>query len=118
MRTIFNQEKRVVENRFLWANILVITVSGILLVRLWYVQIYKAEYYRTISQNNHLQFIEIPAPRGLIYDRNGQVVLGNRPYFDLVLLPQYTKDTTETFKILGKLLNLSPHIFERRYKMS
>ncbi len=118
MRQIFRQEKRIVDSSFLWANIVVILVTGILLVRTWYVQIYRGDYYLKISENNHLQYIEIPAPRGLIFDRNGQVVLGNRPYFDLIFLPQFGKDSSQTFKILGKLLNLSPDIFERRYKMS
>ncbi len=117
MRRLFQENLRVVESRFLWANIVVITIVSTLLLRLWYVQIYKGEYYREISENNRIQYIEIPAPRGIIYDRDGQVVLGNRPYFDLVYIPQFVKDTDQTFKILSRLLHVPVSIFERRLNM-
>lgn len=118
MRRIFQQERRIVEGRFLWANIVVLCVTGLLLVRLWYVQIYKGDYYRQVAENNRIQYIEIPAPRGIVYDRNGQVVLGNRPYFDLVYVPQFVRDSSMTLKILSKLLHTPAHVFERRLYMS
>ncbi len=118
MRRIFQEDRRIVENRFLWANIVFIAVAGFLMVRLWYVQIYRGDHYRQISENNRIQYIEIPASRGIIYDRFGKVVLGNRPYFDLVYIPQFVKDTKTTFKILSRLLHLPPSTFERRLWMS
>jgi penicillin-binding protein 2 len=113
-RHVFQQDRRLFEGRFLWANLFLIAMTGALLFRLWYVQIYRGDYYRQISENNRIQYIEIPAPRGIVYDRYGRVVLGNRPYFDLVLVPQYIKDTTTTFRILSRLLHIPASLFERR----
>ena len=118
MRRIFQAERRVVESRFLWANCVFLLVTSLLMIRLWYVQIYKGEQYKQIAENNRIQPIEIPAPRGIIFDRSGQVVLGNRPYFDLIYIPQYVHDTEMTFKILGRLLHLSPTTFDHRLWMS
>ena len=118
MRRLFHEDRRIVENRFLWANILFFAVTGFLMVRLWYVQIYRGDHYRQISENNRIQYIEIPASRGIIYDRFGKVVLGNRPSFDLVYIPQFVKDTKTTFRILSRLLHLPPQTFERRLWMS
>ena len=118
MRRIFQAERRIVESRFLWANCGFLLVTSLLMIRLWYVQIYKGEQYKQIAENNRIQPIEIPAPRGLIFDRNGQVVLGNRPYFDLVYIPQYVHDTEMTFKILGRLLHLPAATFEHRLWLS
>lgn len=118
MRRIFQENRRIVEGRFLFANIGVIGLTGLILLRLWYVQIYKGDFYRRVSENNRIQYIEIPAPRGIVYDRNGQTVLGNRPYFDLVLVPQFARDTENTFKILGRLLHLPPAMFQRRMNMA
>lgn len=112
-RQIFHPERRLFDNRYLWANLFLIAVTAVLLFRLWYVQIYRGDYYRQISENNRIQYIEIPAPRGLIYDRHGHVVLGNRPYFDLILIPQAIKDATTTFKILARLLHMPTALFER-----
>jgi penicillin-binding protein 2 len=118
MRRIFHQGRRLIESRFLWANIAIFCVSGILMIRLWYVQIYKGDYYKQISENNRIQYIEIPAPRGIIYDRTGQVVLGNRPYFDLVYIPQFVRDGAKTLEILARLLHLPTSVFEHRLNMA
>ena len=118
MRRIFQAERRIVESRFLWVNMLFLGITGLLLIRLWYVQIYKGDLYKRIAETNRIQYIELAAPRGLIFDRNGQVVLGNRPYFDLVYVPQFVRDTQTTFKILGRLLHIPVHAFERRLFMS
>lgn len=118
MRRIFHQGRRIVESRFLWANIGILCVTSILMIRLWYVQIYKGDYYKQISENNRIQYIEIPAPRGIIYDRTGQVVLGNRPYFDLVYVPQFVRDGAKTLEILARLLHLPTSVFEHRLNMA
>src|ERR1700756_1831292 len=118
MRRIFQEERRVVESRFLWMTGIFLVVSALLMIRLWYVMISQGNHYQRIAENNRIQYIEIPAPRGIIYDRNGQVVLGNRPYFDLVYIPQFVHDTETTFKILGRLLHVPVGVFERRLWMS
>ena len=106
--------KAVAEGRFLWANMIVLAVASTLLVRVWYVQIYKGDYYKRISENNRIQYMELPAPRGMIFDRTGKVVLGNRPYFDLVYIPQFVNDSEGTFRILSRLLHVPVSVFERR----
>jgi penicillin-binding protein 2 len=106
------------ETRYLWANVVVGLVCSVLLLRAWYVQIYRGETYQEISERNRIRRIEIPVPRGIIYDRHGEVILGNRPFFDLVYIPQYVKDRESTFQILSRLLHVPVTQFERRYRMS
>lgn len=118
MKRMFNQDSLLVESRFLWAGLFVLVVTSGLILRLWYVQIYKGEYYQQISERNRVRRIEIPAPRGIIYDRQGEVLLGNRPFYDLVYIPQYVKDRETTFKILSRLLHMPEEQFERRLRIS
>ena len=106
-----------VENHFTWAAIFIITISALLLARLWFVQVYKGEYYRKVSERNRIRRIEIPAPRGVIFDRHGQVVLGNRPFFDLVFIPQFIQDRDNTLKILSRLLHVPVRSLERRLRI-
>ena len=113
MNRPYKQESPLAENRFLWSNVFIILIFTMLTIRLWYIQIYKGDYYRRISENNRIRRIEIPAPRGMIFDRFGKVVLGNRPYFDLVFIPQYVKDTQTTLKILSQLLHVPIQSYER-----
>ncbi len=118
MQRLFNETQQIGPGRFMWANIAVVAIVSALLFRLWYVQIYRGDYYRQISENNRIQYIEVPAARGIVYDRNGQTVLGNRPYFDLVYVPQFVKDTDTTFKILSRLLHVPAPVFQRRLNMA
>ena len=116
MRKVRSNDNLVQPSRYLWANIALLVITGGLLFRLWYVQIYRGDHYKRIAQNNRIRFIEIPAARGMVYDRQGKVVLGNRPYFDLVYIPQYVEDQEMTLKVLSRLLNSPISTFERRLK--
>lgn len=117
MKRMFNENRSIVDSRFIWANVVILLLTSFLMVRLWYVQIYRGDYYKRMAENNRFQYIEIPAPRGIIYDRNGNVVLGNRPYFDMVMIPQYMRDQETTFEALSKLLHTPKTVFERRLRM-
>lgn len=115
MKRLVRIENVVEESRFMWASIAVLITTLVLLFRLWHVQVYRGEYYAQIAERNRIRRIEIPAPRGIIYDRFGQVVLGNRPFFDLVYIPQYVQGRDETFKILSRLMHIPISVFERRF---
>ena len=116
MKRLFEQDQPIVEKRYLLGSLVITLITCGLLTRLWYVQIYKGDFYTKISQRNRIRRIEIPAPRGKIYDRHGELILGNRPYFDLVFIPQFVKDKETTFQILSKLLNSSSEQFEKRLR--
>jgi penicillin-binding protein 2 len=117
MNKMFNENRRIVDSRFIWANVIILVITSLLMVRLWYVQIYRGDYYKRLAESNRFQYIEITAPRGIIYDRNGSVVLGNRPYFDMVMIPQYLRDKETTFSAMSKLLHTPASVFERRLRM-
>jgi penicillin-binding protein 2 len=117
MNKMFNENRRIVDSRFIWANVMILVITSLLMVRLWYVQIYRGDYYKRVAEENRFQEIEITAPRGIIYDRNGSVVLGNRPYFDMVMFPQYLRDKETTFAVMSKLLHTPASVFERRLRM-
>ncbi len=91
------------------ANTFVIIASIlflILIARLWYLQIWKGNYYRNFSEENRIVKIWRPAPRGIIFDRNKKVLVSNRPSFDLTITRAYTKDLVKTLEYLKSTLNL------------
>jgi len=71
--------------------LLLIIFSGIL-VRLLYLQIIKSEVLRQKSENNSVRLLKIEPLRGLIKDRNGIVLVDNRPSFDVLYMPNKGKD--------------------------
>ena len=57
-----------------------------LLFRLFYLQIIEGENFRRLSENNCIRLQSIDPPRGLIFDRNGRLLVDNRPSYDLSIV--------------------------------
>ena len=108
-----NQDSPLIDSRYLWAGAAIVGVFAILSIRLWYLQVYRGDHYHRVSINNRIRRIEIPAARGMIFDRHGEVILGNRPFFDLVYIPQYVRDRQKTLQVLSNLLGEPITNFER-----
>jgi len=117
MKRIFKQESLILDSRFLGASIFILFVCCVLLFRLWYVQIYKGDYYQSVAERNRIRKVEIAAPRGMIFDRYGKVILGNRMFYDLVYIPQYVQNKETTFEILSRLLHVPVSVFEHRLRV-
>lgn len=75
-----------------------------LVVSLWYIQVVNGEKYEQLSLGNRTRTLRLAPPRGLIFDRNGEVVADNRPGFEVfVNLPEVT-DRRKTARKLGALI--------------
>lgn len=59
----------------------------IILVRLWQLQVLQGNEFRKISESNRLRVIGVPAPRGIIFDRNGIPLVKNTPFFCASIIP-------------------------------
>jgi penicillin-binding protein 2 len=71
--------------------------------RLWYLQLLHGARYRYYSENNRIRIEEIPAPRGVVFDRNGTVLVENRPAFHLMIIREDVPDIDETMETLADL---------------
>jgi len=84
----------------------VTAVFFVLLMRLWYLQIVKAEDYQNLSENNRLRLVPVAAPRGTILDRNGKPMIWNRPSFSVAVFRQDVKNKDLLFGQLAGYLDL------------
>ena len=105
MKKIFRKENTLVESRFFIVSIFILAVGSLFFLRLWFLQIYKGDEYKRISERNRVRKIEVPAPRGRLFDRYGALILGNTASADLILIPQYVQDFDKTSQILSELLH-------------
>ena len=80
----------------------VVAAFAILVVRLFYLQIIEGQEYRRLSENNSIRLQSVDAPRGLILDRNGRLLVDNRPSFDLNIILKDAKPVDQT---VAKLAN-------------
>ena len=74
-----------------------------LIVRLFVLQVVRHEYYSDLSQGNRVRNEPIPAARGLVLDRNGEVIAGNQPAYQLELVPEEVPDLDDTLARLVQL---------------
>jgi len=69
-------------------RIIVLAVAVFLFGRLLYMQVFRADHYRRLSQENRMRLTPEPAFRGDIVDRNGVELAGNRPSFVISVVPR------------------------------
>ena len=68
-------------------GVVVLAVFGVLLLRLWALQVLSGSHYLRAAQNNQLRTIRVQAPRGPIVDRNGRVLVTNVPGISIRIWP-------------------------------
>lgn len=95
-------------------QILLIIFWSILISRLFYLQIIKGDALRKFSEANRLKNEKLLPTRGIIFDRNGKVIVDNRAAFDVVVLSQYFKNSPENVERLAKALGYSLEEMKRR----
>jgi penicillin-binding protein 2 len=66
---------------------LVSVIFLILGFRLWYLQVLTGDEYTNTAQATQTRSVKIPAQRGVIYDRNGQVLANNVPGLNVTIIP-------------------------------
>lgn len=94
------------KHRILIFSFVVGAIFFVLLLRLWHLQILSVKDYQNMSENNRLRFVPVAASRGTILDRNGNVMVKNRPSFSLAVVPQEVKNKEELFDLLTSLIGL------------
>lgn len=100
-------------NRKYVITTIIIIASVVLLIRLFIIQVVKSSY-RLSADNNVLRYITQYPARGLIYDRNGKLIVYNQAAYDIMVVPaQTTKiDTTGFCDLLG----ISPDMFRKQLR--
>ena len=64
----------------------VASVFIVILLRLWQLQVLEGDKYRQLSENNRLRIMSTPAPRGIIFDRNGVPLVKNVPIYSVYIV--------------------------------
>jgi len=96
------------------AMILVVLVFGILIMRLWFLQIVNGSAYRAKSEHNRIRLHDIAAFRGMISDRKGRVLVDNRPSYDLYIIPEEVPDRPQLLKRLSRFGGLDSEDARRK----
>jgi len=79
----------------------VVAAFSILIARLFYLQIIEGEEYHRLSINNCIRLRPVPPSRGLIFDRDGKLLVDNRPSFNLLMVLKDAAPVQETIHRLS-----------------
>jgi penicillin-binding protein 2 len=105
---MFGEEElvKIHKDRATLISYIITAAFGLVLSRLWYLQVYKGETLHNYSIQNRLRKEVVWAPRGLIYSRDDQLLVDNIPRFDTILTPQFLIEKDETLGKLSKILSM------------
>jgi penicillin-binding protein 2 len=111
----FNQSPNIHSKR---KNIIIaamILIGLIFLIRLFQIQVLDSSY-KLSADSNVLRYVTDYPARGLIFDRNGELLVYNEAHYDLMVVPGQVRDidTTEFCHLLG----IEKEIFERRLQQA
>lgn len=85
---------------------LVAVVFLILLANLYHLQVTGFQEFQTRSNSNRITVLPVPPNRGLIYDRNGEILAENIPVYSIEIVPEEVDDIEDTLTRLVDLLEL------------
>jgi penicillin-binding protein 2 len=80
--------------------VIALIFSG-LAVAFWVFQIASHEKFREMAENNHVRRLPLPAPRGVLFDRHGQVLVENQHSYNIALVREQTRDLDQSLRILA-----------------
>jgi penicillin-binding protein 2 len=94
------------KQRVIISMLFVAAAFMVLFVRLFYLQVIKGDELRRLSENNCIRLQSTDPPRGLIYDRNGVLLVDNRPSFDLTIILKDANPVENTLQKLSRYIHI------------
>lgn len=88
----------------------------VLLVRLIYLQLIAGSYYHSLAEGNRLRAIPLAAMRGVMYDRNGQILVASRPGFMVTYVPTEQRISETEIQQLAQLLDIPEETLRGKFK--
>ncbi|MBZ4672509.1 MAG: peptidoglycan glycosyltransferase [Deferribacteraceae bacterium] len=88
----------------------------IIFLRLLYLQIINYDKYKKIADNNRIRVVRVKADRGFIYDRNNNIVVKNKPSYNLYLVREDIEDKDNLLNLINQKIPIDKELIEKRLK--
>src|ERR1700752_5175147 len=115
----FEDSSQNLRARLRFLQVLVILLLGLLSVRLYVLQVVRGERYAEIAENQRRRRLPIPAPRGVIFDREGRVIVDSRPIYNVLLSREDVKgkDLTALIEPLSEGLSVDKDFLREYFEL-
>ena len=88
-----------------WCSVILLLCFFFICARLWYLQIYRGEEFKKLSQKNSIKYVRLQSYRGNILDRSGRLLAGVEPSFNIGVVLKDVKDVEGLIAKLSSLLD-------------
>ena len=115
----FEDSSQNLRARLRFIQALVVLMLGVLSVRLYVLQVVRGGRYAELAENQRRRHLPIPAPRGVIFDREGRVLVDSRPTYNVILSREDVKDKdlSALAEPLAEGLNVDKDILRDYFEM-
>ena len=79
---------------------------SILAVSFWVLQVVQHEKFLEMAENNHQRTLALRAPRGMVFDRNSELLVRNRQAYSISIDREHTKDLNRTVRLIASVLGI------------
>jgi penicillin-binding protein 2 len=100
------ENRRRIGERLVVLQLAVVVVFVALGICFWVLQIVQHGKYEEMADNNHQRTLALRAPRGVLFDRNGKILVENRHSFTISILREHSKDLNRTAQLLSQVAGL------------
>ncbi len=100
------EDRRRVTSRLSVLQYVITVVFSVLAVSFWVLQVVQHAKFEEMAENNHQRTLALRAPRGLMLDRNGKILVDNRGSYSISIDRERTKDLNRTIRLLSAVLGL------------
>src|ERR671916_388429 len=113
----FEDESQNLKARLRVIQVLVLVLLAVLGTRLYFLQVVNGAYYAERAENQRVRLLPIPAPRGVIFDRHGKILVDSRPIYNVILSREEMKgrDYSALVAPLSESLGVDPEILRERF---
>jgi len=88
------------------AQSIITVVFSILAVSFWALQVVQHAKFEEMAENNHQRTLPLRAPRGIVFDRDGKILVENRQSYSISIVREHTKDLNRTIRLLAGVLGV------------
>ena len=102
----FRNDNRLPQARLAVASYIIVGMIGVLLLGFWKLQVIDADKYSSLAERNRVRYIPVIAPSGRMLDRDGRVLVDNRPSFSVLLLRDDPALVEKNLPVVADALNI------------
>ena len=95
------EERQTLTTRITVLRVAAVVLFALLAVSFWFFQIIQHAKFQEMAENNHQRELPLRAPRGVLFDRNGRVLVENRPSFNVSIVRLHTTNLDRTIRLLA-----------------